>query len=105
MQKLTKWTVTDCGCGAYRALVGKDGNEIANRVAFIEKTPRVRIRDYSLGVQHREWDDRGNLIREERQWQEFLDWYCGPKGDNHADPESRAWCDKMLTAMGYELEN
>lgn len=104
MQKLTKWTVTDCGCGAYRAVAGKDGNEIANRVAFVEKTPRVRIREYYLGTE-KDWDDAGNIVAERRLWPEHLDWYCGVKGDGHADPESREWCDKMLTAMGYELEN
>jgi hypothetical protein len=50
MQKLTEWIVTDCGCGAYRASAGTDNAVIANRVAFIEKMPRVRIRDYHLGT-------------------------------------------------------
>ena len=104
MQKLAKWTVTECGCGAYRAIAGTDGNIIANRAAFIEKTPRIRIRDYYLGAE-REWDDAGNIVTEHRIWSEHLDWYCGPKGHNHEDAESRAWCDRILTAMGYELEN
>jgi len=104
MQKLSKWTETECGCGAYRSLAGKDGNEIANRVAFIEKTPRVRIRDYHLGTE-RDWDDAGNIVAETRRWPEHLDWYCGYKGSGPDDPESREWCDRILVAMGYELEN
>lgn len=103
MQKLTKWVVTDCGCGVYRALEGTDGNEIANRVAFIEKTPRVRIREYRLGEDRGTYEDGGEYI--ERRWPEFLDWYCGPKGSGPNDSESRAWCDRMLIAMGYKLEN
>jgi hypothetical protein len=104
MQKLSKWTVDEDGLGVYRAMAGTDGNVIANRVAFIEKTPRVRIRSYSLGTE-KHWDDAGNVVSEERRWPEFLDWFCGDKGDGPDDPESRQWCDKILTAMGYELEN
>lgn len=104
MQKLTKWTVTDCGCGAYRAIEGTDGNHVGNRVAFIEKTPRVRIRSYYLGTNTR-WNDAGDKVSEERQWPEHLDWCCGPKGSHHDDAESREWCDRMLVAMGYTLEN
>lgn len=104
MQKVGKWTVDEDGIGSYRALAGKAGNEIANRVAFIEKTPRVRIRSYYLGTE-RAWDDAGNIVRETRRWPEFLDWYCVDKGSGPDDPESREWCDRMLIAMGYELEN
>lgn len=103
MQKLTNWTRDEDGIGVYRAISGKDGSHLANRVAFIEKTPRVRIRDYSLGIE-KEWDGEGNVISLERRWPEFLDWCEGTKGDGPDDAESRAWCDKMLTALGYEIK-
>lgn len=102
MNKISAWIKTDCGCGAYRSIAGKNGDLIENRVAFIEKTPRVRIREYYLGTE-REWDDAGNVVSENRRWPEFLDWYCGDKGDGPDDIESRKWCDKMLVAMGYDL--
>lgn len=104
MQKLSKWVEDESGCGAYRAFADSDGSMIANRVAFIEKTPRVRIRPYYLGTE-KHWDDAGNIVAEKRQWPEFLDWYCGEKGSGPDDPESREWCDRMLIAMGYTLEN
>lgn len=104
LKKLGPWTMTPDACGAYRALVGKDGEEIANRFAFIEKTPRVRIRDYNLGTQW-DWNDRGDKIAERRQWEDFLNWASGDKGDGPEDQESRDWCDRVLVALGYELEN
>lgn len=104
MQKLTKWIVTECGTGAYRAIECTDGKHIGNRIAFIEKTPRVRIREYHLGTDFH-FNDAGDVVKEERRWPEHLDWCYGPKGDSHLDIESRKWCDRMLVAMGYTLEN
>ncbi len=85
------------GAGAYRALTGGDGrNNIADRVAFIEKTPRIRIRPYSMGER----------MYGGRQWEDFLNWAERDwKGDGPEDQESRDWCDRVLVALGYELEN
>lgn len=101
MRQITEW-IEDGHC-ALRAFVGTDPSKIENRVAFIEKTPRVRIRPHYMG-------DNGHG---QRQWEDFLNWAQGPKGAGGGDPkkdgtygfdvESRAWCDRMLVALGYEL--
>ena len=98
------WTYTDQDkIGVYRAIKGKDGNDIANRVAFIEKTPRVRIREDYLGVERGSYEDGEEY--KTRRWPEHLDWCSGYKGDGPDDTESREWCDRMLTALGYTVEN
>lgn len=73
---------------AFRAI-----EETGQRVAFIEKTPRILIQP-----------KEGNMSEI---------WHYGPRGsggpDGHIpenqlygfDPDSRAWCDKMLQNMGY----
>lgn len=100
MIKISGW-VSGEGC-AYRYVVGKDGTLAENRVAFIEKTPRIRIREDYLGSTLT-WSDSGDVAYRERQWPEWLDWCSGDKGDGPNDTESRAWCDGMLKALGYEL--
>lgn len=82
-----------------RCKAGTDGSSISDRVAFIEKTPRVRIRqETSTNRIHPDW----------------LNWAEGPKGDGGSgDPEaeqlygfyppSRQWCDAMLPLLGYDL--
>lgn len=88
MRNVGPWVVCEDGCGAYRALQGTNGEVIANRVAFIEKTPRVRIRP--------------EMFHPESDW---LNWAQGPfKGDGPEDAESRQWCDDMLRLLGYTLE-
>lgn len=81
-----------------RCLVGTDPKIVANRVAFIEKTPRVRIAPWA-----------GSLMEDGRNWR------SGPKGVGGAGgedpkeqlyghyPPSREWCDAELRAMGYTL--
>lgn len=81
--------------GAYRAILGTDGDDIANRVAFVEKTPRIRIR--------RMVSTRGptSPTGEENDW---LNWAVGPiKGDGPEDVEAREWCDTALVLFGYEV--
>lgn len=73
---------------ALRHLVGEDSGKVAHRVAFIEKTPRVRVAGFTT------WEEEGDK------------WAHGPKGcapEYGHYPPSREWCDEMLTAMGYEL--
>lgn len=90
--KVGPWTLCEEGCGAYRARAGKDGELIENRVAFIEKTPRIRIRDMGPGNQRNGRDN------------DFLNWASGPfKGDGPDDQESRDWCDQALVLFGYKL--
>lgn len=91
MYKLSPWITEyyDNGSpsGSMRIIEGTNQNNINNRVAFIEKTPRVRIRNHSLNANH---DD-------------YLNWASGFKGDGPLDEESKKWCDDMLRVMGYQF--
>lgn len=99
MTKISGW-VDDVGC-AYRYFTGTDGTLAENRVALIENTPRVRIRESYLGAEVVSYDSGDREII--RHWPEHLDWCSGVKGDGPDDPESQAWCDRMLVALGYQL--
>lgn len=87
-EPLTEWMqdVDSAHC-FMRCIVGADPTLVASRVAFIEKTPRVRMAPFS------EVDD-------------FKNWEQGPKG---CAPEygryqpSRDWCDEQLVALGYQI--
>ena len=74
------WHLVD-GCGACLVRQGGDPANIADRVAVIEKTPRVRT---------------GHLPN---------DWTPGPKGSDAKDEESRAWCEKKLKSLGWTPES
>ena len=100
MYKITPWIVNEeYGC-AYRHIVGADPEDITKRVALIEKSPRVRIRSAFLRLDKGRYEDGEEYTIE--RWPEHLDWCYGDKGDGHADPESRQWCDAMLKLLGYE---
>ncbi len=90
-KQLSPWI--DLDGAATRVIKGTDPSNIANRVALIEKTPRVRIRDFH----------HGTYSSGERQWEEWLNWCEGYKGSGPDDEDSRAWCDRMLLALGYTL--
>ena len=81
--ELSDWIVIDGYC-ATRVYKNSRPDVIMNRVAFIEKTPRIRVAKYS------EKDDQKN-------------WYYGPRGtsDYGFDEESRNWCDLELRKRGY----
>jgi len=82
--KLTDWIIIDGYCAA-RVLEGTDSSKVENRVAFIEKTPRIRVAPFT------EIDD-------------FKNWKCGDKGSEYGmDEESREWCDAELLKLGYTL--
>lgn len=78
----------------------REGGDIANvadRVAFIEKTPRVRIRRH-MDANVADW----------LNWAEAP--FSGPGGSDPQSnelygfyPPSRQWCDDMLVLLGYEL--
>lgn len=70
-----------------RYLAGTDPLQVRNRVAFIEKTPRIRVGPYTS-----ESEDSKN-------------WFPGYKGDNGWDAVSQGWCDQHLLTLGYLLEN
>lgn len=90
---LSDWVIVDGYC-ATRYIKDKL-NTLENRVAFIEKTPRVRTKPFT-------------------EYNDFQNWVCGVKGQggsfdaNHEeegnygfDQESRDWCDARLREMGY----
>lgn len=94
--KVSNW-INEDGC-AYRYLVGKDPQDVRNRVAFIEKTPRVRIRSAH-------YIDQGLTCVPAPRYQgehDWLNWAEGYKGDGPNDPESRKWCDDALKLFGYD---
>lgn len=91
-----------------RVIEGTDPNIIKNRIAFIEKTPRIRIvaGDYSF--------DRGENFDLPIPKKEMDIWVSGRKGAGGSGdaekeqlygfyPPSREWCDKLLTLLGYTL--
>lgn len=90
--KLTPW-ITVYGHCATRCLINTDINEIKNRVAFIEKSARIRVAPFT-----NESDD-------------FKNWKSGPRGSGGGNPEidftygfdrdSRKWCDEELKKLGY----
>lgn len=83
---LTPWTaVPEAPYCAMRYVQGTDPKVIANRVAFIEKTPRVRIQACQ---------DVG---------EDWRNWHCGWKGEDGWDPVAQGWCDTHLLALGYEV--
>lgn len=85
--KASEWIVIDTDC-ATRIIEGTDVNKVENRVAFIEKHPRVRIAPFSdENTDSKNWlFDRGTSER-------------------GFDKESREWCDQQLIKLGYTLNN
>ena len=89
--ELSDWTVYDNYC-LVRYKKGTDIEDINNRIAFIEKTPRVMCE---------------NIIAESKELEGQHYWIYGSKGEsyleeNGEDVESCIWCDKMLELMGWE---
>lgn len=84
--KLSPWTIVpDADYCAMRFIAGTDPEVVANRVAFIEKTPRVRVQPHT---------------NESEDWR---NWHPAWKGDDGHCPVARGWCDQHLLAMGYEV--
>ena len=96
--RVSPWTVYEGYC-AMRFVEGTDPNDIANRVAFIEKTARVRIYPF----EHNPENDGAN-------W-EYGTCGCTCSSDDDVEraqaygfyPPSREWCDRYLIRLGYEL--
>ena len=93
--KLSDWIAHDDFC-AMRIVGGGEPSELADRVAFIEKTPRVRVAPFT------------------NKSDDWKNWKCGPKGSGGGvapsidgtygfDADSRAWCDEQLIRLGYSL--
>lgn len=99
-KKVSPWIIVD-GYAAARHLVGADPNDVRSRVALIEKSPRVRIREASLREMRGHYEDGGEYVK--YRWEEHLDWCYGTRGEDAFDEDSRQWCDAMLKLLGYEL--
>jgi len=94
-KELSDWIIIDNFC-AIRIIKGGKIENIQDRVAFIEKTPRVRISKDKYGVE----TGKGNsCVCQERDA-----WLQGFKGssDYGRDVDSRKWCDDMLILLGWE---
>ncbi len=84
--KLSDWTADpEYPHCAMRFIEGTDPALVANRVAFIEKTPRVRVQPFAT-----EADD-------------WRGWHQGWKGDDGWCEIAQGWCDTHLLAMGYDV--
>lgn len=95
MNKLSEWVTIDGHC-ATRVLLNTNPNDPKNRVAVIEKTPRIRLDKNTFGIE------------QDILCVKFSDkdaWLYGPKGssDYGKDVNSRKWCDNMLILLGYTL--
>jgi len=82
---LSDWTPVEDGCWM-RYLRHTDPNDIRNRVAFIEKTPRIRVAAYS----------------EDRKIMDSINWMGGFRSFK-GDPSSRVWCDDQLFIHGWDI--
>jgi len=94
--KTSPWIVISGYC-AMRCLEGSDPFKIENRVAFVEKTPRIRVSPFtSESEDHKNWKSGslrasggiGNPSEE---------------GTYGFDSRCREWCDRELESLGYEL--
>lgn len=115
--KLSPWTCID-GYSSFRFIEGTDYTKPENRVAFIEKTPRVRLSSnlsYNVGINFPAGTSVS--VKHHRTFEhEFMGaevvapdglnvWIYGPRGssDYGFDYESLEWCDIMLKLLGYEF--
>ncbi len=71
-----------------RILLGADPEDIGKRVAFIEKTPRVRVAPYS------------DFATDSANWEQGSKGSAPEYGQNQP---SRDWCDQRLVELGYAL--
>lgn len=86
--RLSDWVADpDGGHCSLRHIVGTDPQDVATRVAFIEKTPRIRVRAFTTEEDWKGWHSRG--------W----------KGSDGWSEASQGWCDAQLIALGYEVPN
>ena len=111
-RKLSDWIMIE-HC-AVRIVKDGDVNKISDRVAFIEKTPRVKIHSpnstldsHSISINVDENEETGcgathpNYFIGKR-----CVWMYGYKGSSEygRDENSRQWCDELLKAIGWEVE-
>jgi hypothetical protein len=99
--KLSEWIPDPDAPHAWMRIVAyTDPRVISNRIAFIEKTPRVRIRGYRYSP------EINNFCTHVQSQPDI--WISGQKGSGELcgkDERSRQWCDSMLILLGYEFTN
>jgi len=90
-KQLSDWIIIDDYC-ATRIIKGGQAENIQDRVAFIEKSPRVRV-------------NKNKICMESNHSHATSDaWLYGNRGssDYGRDEDSRKWCDDMLKLLGWE---
>jgi hypothetical protein len=84
---LSEWIILD-GDYATRIILDTDVKEVKNRIAFIEKTPRIRVLPYNS------------------EYTDWTNWYYNSglgSCDRGLDQDARDWCDQELIKRGYTL--
>ena len=100
-ETLSDWIMDENNCCAMRILKGGDPEKVSDRVAFIEKTPRVRVSPASGSQAYVEVN--GDSIHSSDTNVEV--WIYG---GNHRSSEyghnedAREWCDQILKTLGHE---
>lgn len=92
--ELTEWIEDEHG--AFRAVKGTDYSNPENRVAFIEKTPRVNT--------NIRYETNAKLRRTIKGFTNHDGWVYGWKKSSReygAYVPARNWCDNMLYLMGW----
>ena len=100
-ETLSDWIMDEEDCCAMRIYKGGDPEKVADRVAFIEKTPRVRVSPASGSEAYVQVN--GDSVHGSHKTVEV--WIYG---GNHRSSEygknedAREWCDQMLKVLGHE---
>lgn len=106
--KLSPWIIVHEYC-ATRVLFGTDPNDVKNRVAFIEKTPRVRLKSWQCAPEMIRRNVSSCTGTETDYWL-YGSKGSGGSGDHEAQGNygfhqpAREWCDAVLRLLGYEFE-
>ncbi len=82
---ITDWIQDPCAPHCYMRCANSESTDVPNRVAYIEITPRVRVKPFT------------NIV------DDWMNWEYGPKGCGGECGEygpSREWCDIKLMELG-----
>lgn len=91
---LSEWILLESG-SATRIIKNGNVEDVKDRVAFIEKSPRVRLSKRKYCVEEKEGGACQSMNNDA--------WIYGDKGSDYGlDEKSREWCDRMLILLGWE---
>lgn len=95
-RNLSEWIMIE-HC-ATRIIEGGDVTKVEDRIAFIEKTPRIRMLNDQFALESKNPYAGTESVSHDA-------WVYGPKGSSEygEDQDSRDWCDEMLKLMGWNL--